>query len=216
MNNEILKQVIREISNSEVSILKQRLIEEKELSTQQKSNMINQIIGFTQTETYCNNFVNNLTPESFESFISTVGIANVCRFFGNLCSQYHMMQPENLGKGKPINSFSLELNGEKTEVPITTRAGDPVDYINGNIGISNKSTDLSENDYYTIQTKFGEAANIISECIDKKSDYELPVYENMNASQVRSSLHLLVDRGIDLINIIGDNKSISQGSPKTR
>ena len=54
------------------------------------------------------------------------------------------------------------------------------------------------------------------ECIDKKSDYELPVYENMNASQVRSSLHLLVDRGIDLINIIGDNKSISQGSPKTR
>ena len=38
----------------------------------------------------------------------------------------------------------------------------------------------------------------------------------MNASQVRSSLHLLVDRGIDLINIIGDNKSISQDSPKTR
>ena len=130
MNDNLIRKICSNIVYDEISIIKNRLINE-DLSSTDKRILLHELEGLQTTLLLCNPHVKS--DAHIENFIQSVGLDNVCRYYNNLCALYtDQLYDEytqgNIGKS---NSYILKnsIIGEKV-MPLTTKAGDPSEDIN--------------------------------------------------------------------------------------
>lgn len=210
MENAIIKHIVVNISSDERAMLEESIINER-YNTQEWIRIVKKIEDLTSTNTLCLPYVNAVVDFS-QLILTTIGIDNACRYFSNLCSQYHRLQGVNYDSSAIAQKYILRFNQQKRSLPLSTRPGDPSEYVNNRlIGIYPRET--TSKDAQTILNAFGEASDTLKSCIESLKDYDLPYYENMTPEKVRHSLNILVDRGMESINaLIEEKNGLSQNT----
>ena len=203
MNDIITKQIVSNIANDESTILKDSIVKNKNLNENDRKQIIEKIESLAQIKTCCLPYIK--MEGSIEPFIAEVGIANVCRYFNNLCSQYARLQGYNYPESEYSENagdlydssalkqdYILEFAQETKKVPLSTRSGDPSEYLNQMVGVYSEPT---EEDKTIIANNFKDTASVLKSCVEASSDAQLPYYEGMSAREVRSSLNRLIENG---------------------